>query len=196
MSAFDDAPLFEPESRAAWRAWLRAHHTTASGVWLVSRRIGLGAKITYEEAVEEALCVGWVDSRGGKVDDERSKLYFAPRKARSGWADTNKARIERLTAAGLMLPAGIAAVERAKADGSWSVLDGAIRAEVPADLDVALAARPPAREHWDAFPHSIRRAILGWIALARRPETRAKRIEETATNAEHNARPKQFQPGD
>jgi uncharacterized protein YdeI (YjbR/CyaY-like superfamily) len=190
MSRFDEAPQFEPADREAWRAWLEVNHATASGVWLVSRRAAAGGpSIAYDEAVEEALCVGWVDSQAGKVDEERSKLYFAPRRPRSGWADTNKARVERLLAAGRMRPAGIAAVERAKADGSWSILDGPIRGDVPDDLAAALAARPPAREHWDAFPPSVRRAALGWIAVARRPETRAKRIQEAAILAERNERP-------
>jgi uncharacterized protein YdeI (YjbR/CyaY-like superfamily) len=188
MSRFDEAPLFEPADREAWRAWLETNHATASGVWLVSRRAG-APSVAYDEAVEEALCVGWVDSQAGKVDEERSKLYFAPRRPRSGWADTNKARVERLLAAGLMRPAGIAAIERAKADGSWSILDGPIRGDVPDDLAAALAARPPAREHWDAFPRGVRRAALGWIAIARRPETRAKRIEDVAMRAERNERP-------
>jgi uncharacterized protein YdeI (YjbR/CyaY-like superfamily) len=194
MSILADSPKVEPASREAWRAWLEAHHGTASGVWLVSRRSTAGGStVTYEEAVEEALCVGWVDGQAGKVDQERTKLYFSPRRPRSGWAGTNKARVERLLAAGQMRTAGIAAVERAKADGSWSILDGAERAEVPDDLAMALAARPPARERWDAFPPSVRRGVLAWIAVARRPETRAKRIEETAVRAEHNERPSQWQ---
>ena len=194
MSSLAEAPRVEPASRKAWRDWLEKHHRTASGVWLISRRSTAdGSTVTYEEAVEEALCVGWVDGQGGKVDQQRTKLYFSPRRPRSGWAGTNKARVERLLVAGQMRPAGLAAVERAKTDGSWSILDGAERGEVPDDLALALAARPPARECWDAFPPSVRRGVLAWIAVARRPETRAKRIEETAVRAEHDDRPSQWQ---
>jgi len=195
MPAFDDAPHVQPESRAAWRAWLEANHRTAASVWLVTWRATSGRQVLgYEAAVEEALCFGWVDSRGGKVDDQRTKLYLAPRKPRSGWAGPNKERVERLLAAGLMAPAGIAAIEVAKTNGSWTVLDGATRGEVPDDLAAALAAHPSAREHWDAFPSSVRRAALEWIALARRPETRQRRIAETATDAQRNERPNQGRP--
>ncbi len=194
MTAFDDAPEVEPASRRAWRDWLEANHATATSAWLIHRRAGGEGSVSYEEAVEEALCFGWIDSKGGRVDEHRTRLYFAPRKPRSGWADSNKARIERLAAAGLMRPAGLAVIERAKADGSWSVLDGAMRGEAPDDLVAALGSRPPARTHWDAFPPSAKRSIIGWIATARRPETRAKRVEEAATKAQRNERPRQFQP--
>ena len=119
MGAFDDAPLVEAEDRETWRAWLEANHATAAGVWLVGCRAGSGRPILdYGVSVEEALCFGWVDSRGGKVDERRSKLYFAPRRAQSGWSASNKERVERLMAEGRMAPAGLAAIERAKADGS------------------------------------------------------------------------------
>ncbi len=149
-----------------------------------SGRVGLD----YEVAVEEALCFGWVDSTGGRVDDERGKLYFAPRKVRSAWAATNKARVERLIADGRMAPAGLAAIERAKANGSWEVLDGPERLEVPADLSTALDARPPAAANFAAFPPSARKMLLAWIAVAQRPETRAARIAATAESAARNER--------
>src|SRR5512143_517909 len=103
MSALDDAPLVHADDRAAWRAWLEANHATARGVWLVTWRRGAGeTPLEYEDQIEEALCFGWVDSTGGVVDERRARLYYAPRKRGSGWAATNKARIERLMAAGLM----------------------------------------------------------------------------------------------
>lgn len=189
MGAFDEAPLVQPADREAWRAWLEANHATARGVWLVSWRPSSGRPtVDYEAAVEEALCFGWVDSRGGRLDDQRTKLYFAPRKPRSAWARPNKERIERLTAEGRMAPAGIAAVERAQANGSWTILDSVEQLEVPDDLQAALQARPPARTHWDAFPPSARKMLLGWIALARRPQTRAQRIDATAAAAQRNER--------
>ena len=144
--------------------------------------------LPYEAAVEEALCFGWIDSSGGSVDDERTRLYFAPRKPRSGWARTNKVRIERLTAAGLMAPAGLAAIEAAKANGSWTLLDDVEDLVVPEDLGSAFEANPPAAEHWAAFPKSARRAMLEWIVQARKPETRAARIAATATSAARNER--------
>jgi len=189
MSALDDAQLVHADDRATWRAWLEANHATSSGAWLVTwrRRSGrLG--LDYEAAIEEALCFGWVDSTAGRVDDDRGKLYFAPRKPRSGWAATNKARIERLLAEGRMAPAGVAAIERAKANGSWEVLDSAERLVVPADLAAALDARPPAAANFAGFPPSARKQMLGWVALARRPETRADRIRQVVDAAERNVR--------
>ena len=189
MSALDDAQLVHADDRATWRAWLEANHATSSGAWLVTwrRRSGrLG--LDYEAAIEEALCFGWVDSTAGRVDDDRGKLYFAPRKPRSGWAATNKARIERLLAEGRMAPAGVAAIDRAKANGSWEVLDSAERLVVPADLAAALDARPPAAANFAGFPPSARKQVLAWVALAMRPETRADRIRRVVDAAERNVR--------
>jgi uncharacterized protein YdeI (YjbR/CyaY-like superfamily) len=189
MGALEDAPLVHADDRQTWRAWLEANHATASGAWLVTWRQRTGrTTLDYEAAIEEALCFGWVDSTGGRFDDERGKLYFAPRKRGSGWAATNKARVERLVADGRMTPAGIAAVDRAKADGSWTVLDSVERLEVPPDLAVALRARPPASDNFDAFPPSARKQLLGWVALAVRPSTRAGRIEKVADAAARNER--------
>lgn len=189
MSALDDAPLVHADDRATWRTWLEAHHAVASGAWLVTWRPRSGRPVLdYEAAVEEALCVGWVDSTAGRVDDDRGKLYFAPRKPRSGWAATNKARVERLIAEGRMAPAGLAAIERARADGSWEILDSAERLEVPEDLATALEASPPAAVNFAAFPPSARKAILTWVAFARRPETRATRIRQVAEAAARNER--------
>ena len=151
-----------------------------------------GPQIGYDESVEQALCFGWVDSRDRTLDDRRTMLWFAPRKARSGWARSNKERIERLTAAGLMEPAGLALVEAAKADGSWTLLDAVEDLVVPDDLAAALDSAPPARAHWEAFPRSVRRSILEWIVHARRPETRARRVAVTAELASRNERANQW----
>lgn len=191
MSALDGKPLVEVHDRAAWRAWLEANHETSTGVWLVTARARRGARagLDYETAVEEALCFGWVDSTAGVVDDERGKLYFAPRKARSPWAATNKARVERLIREGLMAPAGLAAVERAKANGWWTILDGAERLEVPGDLAAALDAAPGAASAFAAWPPSVRKQQLARIAYAVRPETRAARIATVVDFARRNERP-------
>lgn len=150
--------------------------------------------MTYEESVEEALCFGWVDSRPRKLDAERTMLWFAPRKPGSGWARTNKQRVERLRAAGLMAPAGLAAVESAKADGSWTKLDAVEDLVVPPDLAAALAEHPPAVANFDAFPKSARRGILEWLVQAKTAPTRAKRVEETARLAQRNERANQWKP--
>ena len=189
MSVLDDAPDVHADDRATWRAWLEANHETAFGAWLVAWRPSSGRTgLDYEAAVEEALCVGWIDSTSRPFDDARRRLYFAPRKPRSVWAASNKARVERLIAAGRMRPAGLAAIERAKANGSWTILDTVERHEVPVDLATALAAMPPAASNFAAFPPSARRMLLGWIVVARRPETRASRIEKVVEAAARNER--------
>ncbi len=189
MSALDEAPLVQPDDRAAWRAWLEANHATVRGAWLVTWRSSSGRqRLDYEAAIEEALCFGWVDGTAGTVDAERGKLYFSQRRPRSVWAATNKARVERLIASGRMQPAGLAVIERAKADGSWSVLDGPERLEVPPDLAAALDANPPAADRFAAFPPFARKLMLSWVATAVRPETRASRIEQIAVKAARNER--------
>lgn len=196
-AAPDGRPMAGPFDRAGWRAWLIANHATSSGVHLVSWRRGSGrSSVPYEDAVEEALCVGWIDSVAGRLDEQRSLQWFSPRRSTSGWARTNKARVERLIAAGLMLPAGLAAIDEARRNGSWTRLDDVENLVVPDDLAAALDAKPRARANWDAFSRSPRRAILEWIAQAKRPETRAKRIAETAENAARNERPPRFRPRD
>jgi uncharacterized protein YdeI (YjbR/CyaY-like superfamily) len=176
-AALERAPEVEPADRAAWRAWLAANHATASGVWLVGWRRSVDRPgLDYEDAIQEALCFGWVDGQGAGIDELRSKLYFAPRRPRSAWAGSNKRRVELLLAAGLMTPAGLAAVERAKANGMWTVLDGPERREVPDDLGAALDGRAGARTGWESIAPSMRQMLLGTIALARRPETRQRRI--------------------
>jgi len=188
MAGIADAPLVPADDRATWRAWLEANHAQATGAWLVTWRKGQGPVLDYGEAVEEALCFGWVDSTGGRLDDRRTKLYFAPRKTRSVWSASNKARVERLIAAGLMRPAGLAAIERAKANGAWVALDEVEQGIVPADLAAALDAHPPSAERFAAFPWSARRALLIWVADAKKPETRAARVLETAVRAARNER--------
>lgn len=181
-----------PQTRAEWRAWLEEHHTRPEGVWLISHRNAAGKPaVGYDEGVEEALCFGWIDSKQIKLDDERTMLWYSPRKPGSAWAKTNKARVERLIAQGLMTPTGRAKIEAAKQDGSWTRLDAVDALEIPPDLEKALAAYPNAKQSFEAFPRSVKRNILEWITSAKRPETRSKRIEETARLAEENVRANQ-----
>ncbi|WP_281690155.1 DUF6069 family protein [Pseudonocardia thermophila] len=192
----DDAERIQPATIGEWRAWLAENHARGSGVRLVTyKRSADGPTLGYEECVEQVLCFGWVDSTAKRLDDERRMIWYAPRRRGSGWARTTKARIERLTAAGLMTPAGQAVVDAAKADGSWTLLDGVEDLVVPQDLADALAANPPARERFDAFPPSVRRAILLWIVTAKRPATRAARITTTAEKAAHGLTPQSGIPG-
>ena len=177
----DDLPRFHPESREQWRTWLADHHDTERGAWLVSWKQATGRpSLPYEAVIEEALCFGWVDSTAKTLDSERSMMLMTPRKPTSTWARTNKERVDRLLAAGLMQPAGIAAVETARANGSWTVLDSVEALELPDDLAAALDAEPGARETYEGFSPSNRKMILWWVKSAKRPETRQRRIAETA----------------
>jgi len=190
VSPLGEAPEVFAEDRVTWRNWLEANHETSGGAWLVTWRSRSGRQgLPYEHAVEEALCFGWVDGTAGTVDDDRGKLYFAPRKPNSGWAATNKARVERLIAAGRMAPAGLAAIDRAKTNGSWELLDSVERLEVPPDLAAALEARPPAAANFAAFPPSVRKQALSSLVMARRPETRTDRVRRIAEAAARNERP-------
>jgi uncharacterized protein YdeI (YjbR/CyaY-like superfamily) len=182
-----------PLTRTEWRTWLEQNHTRTEGIWLISFKKATGKpRVEYDEAVEEALCFGWIDSKGNKLDDERSMQWFSPRKAGSKWSRPNKERVVRMLAEGLMSPAGLAKIEVAKADSSWNALDSVEALEVPPDLEAALGSYSAAGQNFDEFPRSAKRAILEWIANAKRPETRAKRIEETARLAQDNIRANQW----
>ena len=195
MGASDTAPEVLATDRAAWRRWLERNHATSGPVWLILAKKGSAVRtVSYDEAVEEALCFAWIDSKANTVDEERYRLWFSPRKPVSGWSASIKRRLERLLAQGRVAPAGLAAIESAKADGSWGRLDASHSLRVPRDLASGLRAYPNARRHFDAFPPSTRRAILEWIDAAKRPETRARRVEETARLAEENVRANQWHP--
>ena len=183
----------EPKDRAAWRDWLAAHHHQAQGVWLVMRKRASGrVNLTYNEAVEEALCFGWVDSKPRTLDQARSLLYMAPRRAGSGWSKLNKTRIERLIREERLTAAGLAKVRAAQLDGSWNKLDAVEALEVPDDLAAALLAYPPAAQLFGGFPRSVQRAVLEWIASARTAQTCRQRVEETAQLAQRSERAHQW----
>jgi uncharacterized protein YdeI (YjbR/CyaY-like superfamily) len=181
------------ETPAEWRDWLAENHTRTTGIWLISyKKATSKPRFDYDEAVEEALCFGWIDSKPNKLDEARSLLWFAPRKPRTSWSKPNKERVERLIAQGRMMPAGLAKIEAAKQDGSWAALDAIEALEIPPDLETALAGYVNAQQNFAAFPRSAKRGILEWIATAKKPETRAKRIEETARLADENIRANQW----
>lgn len=187
MTASDDG-ILTVEDDEQWRAWLAANHDTSRGVWLLILS-GSGYRDRYEQAVRQALCFGWVDGQSRPHDGEGSLQRFSPRKPRSMWARTNKVRVAELEAAGLMTDAGRRAIEAAKANGMWEVLDGPDAGIEPPELTAALDANPAAREHWNAFPPSARKFGLTAIALARRPETRAARIARIVADAAEGKRP-------
>jgi uncharacterized protein YdeI (YjbR/CyaY-like superfamily) len=177
------------ETRAQWRRWLERHHSRDAGLWLVTWKKASGKpQLAYDDLVEEALAFGWVDSKTQALDTQRSMLWLAPRRPGSLWSGPNKQRVERLMAAGLMAPAGLAKVEAAQADGTWTALDAVEALEVPADLAAAFDLHPGSRARWDAFPRSARRGALEWIVQAKKAETRARRVDETARLAARGER--------
>ncbi len=185
-----DFPNIEARDRASWRAWLRRHHKASPGVWLVYHKKGSGIpSVTYPEAVEEALCFGWIDSKIHPVDTVRYRQIFTPRKPRSSWSKLNKERVKRLVRNRRMTAAGMAKVRAAREDGSWNSPEPVRNPSMPAGLAHALAADNDARMHFEAFSDSARRLILRWIVDAKRPETRLRRIQKAVRLASLNKKP-------
>lgn len=179
-----DLPIFHAETRAQWRAWLERHHATERGVWLCSWRPSTGKPACpYPDAVEEALCFGWIDSTVNVLDDERALQLMTPRKPKSSWTRLNRQRVEAMEAAGLMTDAGRRAVEVARQNGWWTIYDTVEDLIEPPDLAAALDATPAARTHWDGFPPSARKMMLWWIITAARPTTREQRIRTIVEKA-------------
>lgn len=181
-------------SRAEWRRWLAAHHAQSASIWLVFPKKAATAFVDlgYDAIVEEALCYGWVDSLPRKRDADFTMLRISPRGRGSAWSKVNKERVARLVKSGRMTPAGLAKIEAAKEDGSWSALDAAEALEMPTDLARALARNAAARRNFAAFPPGVRKNILTWIGAAKRPETRAARVAETVRLAADNVRANQY----
>ena len=189
MVKIDEFKDFHPSSRQEWRDWLEENHDQADGIWFVYfKKSANKPRVSYDEAVEEALCFGWIDSLPRKMDERRSKLLFTPRKPRSVWSKLNKTRVEKLMADGAMTAIGLAKIEAAKKDGSWNVLNASDNLEMPADLLEAFERNKTAQVNFEAFTESVRRVILSWIFSAKRDETRTARVEKTVTMAAVNKR--------
>ncbi|HEU0250356.1 MAG TPA: YdeI/OmpD-associated family protein [Solirubrobacteraceae bacterium] len=176
----DDSPTLTVLDADAWRAWLQKHHEQSTEVWLVLAKKGTAepTRLSYDEALEEALCHGWIDGQVRGLDQSVYRQRFTPRRARSSWSKRNVGIVKRLTSEGRMRPAGLAAVEQAKADGRWeAAYAGAATIELPSDLRDALATVPAAQAMFDELTSRNRYAILYRIEDAKRAETRARRIE-------------------
>jgi uncharacterized protein YdeI (YjbR/CyaY-like superfamily) len=182
-----ELPRVRPKSRRAWRAWLQKNHASSKGVWLVyaKKRSGLPS-LTYDDAVEEALCFGWIDSRINPIDDAFYMQVFTPRKPKSVWSASNRARVERLLAAGLMTHAGLVAVSTAKDSGTWSATQHVEDLTIPPDLKNAIEANPDASRNWVSYSPSRRKGVLYRLAGARRPETRARYLQDIIENMASN----------
>lgn len=173
------AELLLPDA-GAWRGWLAEHHSNSPGVWLVlGKKGGQVTALDYPAALDEALCFGWIDGQVARRDEGSYRQRFTPRRPKGAWSRRNVEHVARLTAAGLMMPAGQAAVDAARADGRWQrAYAGPAAAELPADLAGALAAVPAAQAMWDVLTSQNRYAISYRVGQAKRPDTRARRIAE------------------
>jgi len=176
----DGKPILQLASQADWEAWLDAEHARSDGVWLKFAKKGSGVQtVVYAEALEVALCYGWIDSQVARLDERFYLQKFTPRRARSKWSQVNREKIEELTKQGRLKPAGLEQVELAKADGRWEAAYASpANVEVPDDLRARLDASPKAAEFWEKLNRSNRFAIIYQLGDAKKPETRARRLEK------------------
>ncbi len=184
MRELDNYEQIEVISRQDLRDWLAAHSQQQESIWLVTYKKQAGSRyLAYDAIVEEALCFGWIDSLPRRLDADRTMLLLSPRKPKSVWSKLNKERIERLIASGLMTPAGLEKVERAKRDGSWTFLDDVEALIIPDDLARVLAKDGIANANFENFSNSSKKGILQWIKMAKQQKTRQQRIEKTVGKA-------------
>jgi uncharacterized protein YdeI (YjbR/CyaY-like superfamily) len=182
-----ELPRVRPKSRKAWRDWLQKNHASSKGVWLVyAKKHSRLPSLTYNDAVDEALCFGWIDSKINPIDDAFYMQMFTPRKLKSAWSALNRTRVERLLAAGLMTPAGLAVVKAAKSSGIWDATKHVEELIVPLDLEKAIQANPDASRNWVSYSASRRKGVLYRLAGAKRPDTRARYLQEIIQNMARN----------
>ncbi len=193
MKANDVLNTFYPKSKKEWRDWLQKNHLVENSIWLIKYKQKSGKPtISWSEAVDEALCFGWIDSTIKKLDEERTIQFFTKRKAKSTWSKINKQKVSFLIEQGLMSQAGLNSIEIAKENGSWTILDSVEELEIPNDLELELKLNPKADAFFQSISKSVKKSILYWIVAAKRQETRQKRIKEIITLSEKNQKPKQF----
>jgi len=189
MELKDGIKTFYARSQKEWRKWLEKNHQSEKSVWLIIYKKESGKpSVYYTEAVDEALCFGWIDSKPNKRDAESYYQFFAKRNPKSNWSKINKAKIARLSAKGLITKAGIEAIETAKRSGTWTALDKVEAMTIPEDLQKAFDKNKTAFMYFDKFPPSSKRIILEWILNAKRTETRQQRITTTVELATKNIR--------
>jgi uncharacterized protein YdeI (YjbR/CyaY-like superfamily) len=192
-SATPTLNTFYPKSRQEWRQWLEDNHELEESIWLIyyKKKAGIPT-VTYSDAVDEALCFGWIDSKTKSLDEQQFIQFFCRRKPASVWSKVNKEKVARLIAEGRMTPAGFASIETAKRNGSWTILDEAEALIMPADLEQAFENKPGAKAYFMQLSRSDKRNILQWLVLAKRAQTKQNRINEIVELAGKNQKPKQF----
>ena len=188
-----DKETFYPTSQKDWREWLQENHNSKQSIWLICyKKQANKPTINWSDAVDEALCFGWIDSTRKSIGDDAFIQFFTKRKPNSVWSKINKAKIERLIQDGLMQSAGYEIIEKAKKNGSWIILDEVEELTIPEDLEKEFKANPCSKDFFMSLSKSVKKGILQWIVLAKRPETRKNRIKEIAILAAQNLKPKQF----
>lgn len=182
-----------PANIQEWRQWLIDNHDTAQSVWVIYfKKSSSTPTILWSDAVDQAICFGWIDSTRKTIDHERFVQLYSRRKTNSVWSKINKLKVERLLEENLIVEAGLRSIEIAKANGSWNVLDEVEELLIPDDLMLALQQFPGADDYFLNLSKSVRKGMLHWITVAKRPETRQKRIDEIAMAASNRQKPKQF----
>ncbi len=182
-----------PTNKEDWRNWLKRNHLVEDSVWLIFyKKSSPGYNLSWSEAVDEALCYGWIDSTKKSIDAEKYKQYFCKRKPKSNWSKVNKDKVASLMEQGLIEEAGLKSIEVAKENGSWSFLDAVEALVVPEDLRAELANHQGSMDYFDRLSKSDKKILLYWIVSAKRAETRRKRILEIAENASQQLKPKRF----
>lgn len=188
-----DIEQFYPKSQTEWREWLRENHLSKQCVWLVFYKKNSGiSTITWSDAVDEALCFGWIDSVKKKLDEERSIQFFSRRKANSTWSKINKAKVEQLILDGKFSKAGHDCIAIAKQNGSWNILDEVEELIIPKDLEKEFKTKAGSKTFFLSLSRSTRKAMLQWLVLAKQKETRRRRVKEIAELASKQLKPKQF----
>lgn len=179
-----------PQSRTDWRQWLDKNHESKQSVWLIfyTKKSNIPS-LSWSEAVDEALCFGWIDSTKKTIDDSSYIQFFSKRKPKSNWSKINKEKVQLLTENGLMTAAGFDSIETAKQNGSWNILDEVEELIIPNDLEKAFKEHEGSKNYFLSLSKSARKIILGWIVLAKRQETRQKRIDEVVKSAKQNLKP-------
>ncbi len=193
MKKEQEIEMIYPASRNEWRQWLKENHDNKQSVWLVYYKIKSGKPtFSWSDAVDEALCFGWIDSTRKSIDHEKFMQFFGKRKPKSVWSKINKGKVERLIHNGLMTPAGYKSIETAKQNGSWTILDEVEDLSIPEDLEKEFESSPGSKDFFISLSRSVKKSILQWVILAKRPETRQKRTKEVAVLAAQKLKPKQF----
>ena len=187
----NETEIFYPKSKMEWRIWLQKNHISKQSVWLVYyKKKSEIESITWSEAVDVALCFGWIDSKKISIDKNTSHQFFSKRKPKSTWSKINKNKVEQLIEAGLMTKAGLACIETAKQNGSWTILDEVEELIIPKDLETEFAKKPNSKAFFASLSKSVKKIILYWLVSAKTTETRQKRLTEIIESTEQNLKPK------